>query len=412
MTSSARQDLIFIFPYALTAFDAIKFGLPTLQQSQFNLRVLDLSALICTRSVGSAPLLKESYIKKIFSYAELESELAATAKKAIYIDNINGINGFQWQGRRIFQLFKKYNVKYCLVEVGSLPILNTGHNQLLNKFKKLLNVKKVWAYLKWKTGKSLVYYQWKFLQAYQLPEKIFSGNSEMLNYYLGKYQFSAENVVPIHSFDYDRYLTYIRSAVHDTNTSEKTCVFLDQMLATHVDFGKSVSFSPVTAAKYLPSLNRFFDLIETKLGLKIIIAASPRSNYEATPGIFGNRTIIKDKTLELVANSSLVLMHTSTAVSFPVLFDKPIMILKTAEMENAHGYTNFLDNMARSLGLEPILIDNEPVIDNVDMEKYLTRERNYDNYKYKYVMSKNIKPSTIPEMLIAELCNVKGVTTA
>jgi hypothetical protein len=403
-SSSPRQDLIFIFPYALTAFDAAKFGLPALQKSNLNLRVLDLSALICTRSANNQSVLQEDYITKINSYDELITVLKATASHAIYVDNINGINGFQWQGRRIFQLFKKFNVRYCIVEVGSLPILNTGHNNFLNKLKKVLQFKKLWAYVQWKLGKAMVYYQWKFLQRYQLPEKIFCGNSEMLNYYLANYHLNAAQVVPVHSFDYDRYLTYLRQNpdTNATTTAVKTCVFLDQMLATHSDFGKNVSFSPVTAEKYIPSLNRFFAIIEQKLGLKIIIAASPRSNYEATPGIFGNRTIIKDKTLELVANSSLVLMHTTTAVSFPVLFDKPIMLLKTGEMVNAPGYTNFLDNMARSLQLTPVLIDDEQVLAQIDWANYQNWPRHYDDYKYKYVMTKQIKASTIPEILIEE----------
>jgi hypothetical protein len=401
--SSLRQDLIFIFPYALTAFDATKFGLPTLHKSNLNLRVLDLSALICTRSSAGGSLLQEDYITKINSYDELAKVLAETADSAIYIDNINGINGFQWQSRRIFQLFKQFNVRYCIVEVGSLPILNTGNHHIVNKLKKIFHFKKLWAYVKWKTGKTLVYYQWKFLRRYQLPEKIFCGNSDMLNYYLAQYHLNAAQVVPVHSFDYDRYLTYLRHNPVNKNTdAEKTCVFLDQMLATHSDFGKNVSFSPVTAAKYIPSLNRFFAIIEQKLGLKIIIAASPRSNYEDTPGIFGNRTIIKDNTLELVANSSLVLMHSSTAVSFPVLFDKPIMLLKTAEMVNAPGYTNFLNNMARSLELEPVMIDDDAQLAKIDWENYQRWPRHYDNYKYKYVMTKHVKASTIPEILVEE----------
>ncbi|MES2218873.1 MAG: hypothetical protein V4501_10740 [Pseudomonadota bacterium] len=402
-TNSRSQALIFIFPYALTQWDAIKFGLPALQQSEVNLRVLDLSALICTRSSHNVPLLQESYITKIHSYDELAAELAANARQAIYVDNINGMNGFQWQGRKIFKLFKKFKVNYWVVEVGSLPILANGNNSVIKKLKKLLHFKKAYTFAKWKIGKILVYYQWKLLKQYQLPVKIFTSDSELLKHYIAKYQFDPAKVILIHSFDHDRYLTYLRENPASTNTSsEKTCVFLDQMLATHSDFGKNVSFSPVTAAKYIPSLNRFFDMIESKLGLKIIIAASPRANYEATPGIFGNRTIIKDKTLELVANSSLVLMHSTTAVSFPVLFDKPIMLLKTAEMVNAPGYANFLDNMARSLGLSPVLIDDEKALANLDFNNYHQWPRNYDNYKYKYVMSKQVQASTIPEFMIKE----------
>jgi hypothetical protein len=76
--------------------------------------------------------------------------------------------------------------------------------------------------------------------------------------------------------------------------------------------------------------------------------------------------------------------------------------LKTAEMVNAPGYTNFLNNMARSLELEPVMIDDDAQLAKIDWENYQRWPRHYDNYKYKYVMTKHVKASTIPEILVEE----------
>jgi hypothetical protein len=225
----------------------------------------------------------------------------------------------------------------------------------------------------------------------------------MRHNYIAKYQLNPANVVSIHSFDYDRYLNYIRGEKELFFPNEKVIVFLDQMLATHCDFGKSVSFSPVTAENYLPALNNFFDILERKLGMKVVIAASPRADYENKPNIFGSRRIVSGKTLEVVAESALVLAHTTTAMSFAVLFDKPILMLTTKEMSEATGYANFLDNMAASLKLMPLCIDNAEEINKFHFENYTQWPRNYNDYKYKYVMTENTEDKLTWEILLETL---------
>jgi hypothetical protein len=404
MQKQSDAEIIFIFPYSLTAFDAQKFGFETLLEQNANLKVLDLSPLVSARNDKNAVFLAADYIKKINSYAELEEEIKNSEESAIYIDNINGINGFQWQGREIFRLFKKHQVRYVVVEVGALPIFTAlSTKTVLNKIKKLFNLPKLLAYLKWRMGKMIVYYQWKLLRRYQLPEKIYIGNSEMRHHYVSKYSLDSSNVISIHSFDYDRYLNYLRSGKEIFFPNEKVIVFLDQMLATHCDFGKSVSFSPVTAENYLPALNNFFDILERRLGMKVVIAASPRADYENKPSIFGSRRIVSGKTLEVVAESALVLAHTTTALSFAVLFDKPILMLTTKEMSAATGYANFLDNMAASLKLTPLCIDDANEINKFNFEAYTQWPRNYDDYKYKYVMTENTEDKLTWEILLETL---------
>jgi hypothetical protein len=396
---AAIKSLIYIFPYSPTAWDAKKFGFDFFLQSGLDFQVFDLSALISSRVDTGVAYLQGDYIKKIPSYSALEQEIIKTAATAVYIDGINGING-----RHIYRLFKKYNVQYYAVEVGSLPILSQpGAKNFLNKIKKIIDFKKLRSYLRWRAGKLLTYWQWKYLSFYQLPAKVFVGNSDLLDHFLNKYRITQSNVVPIHSFDYDRYLAQHRLAEQQPLVEGKFCVFLDQMLATHTDFGKSVSFSPVTASEYLPSLNHFFDQIEKRTGLQVVIAASPRSQYEKTPEIFGHRLVIKDKTLELVAQSSMVLLHTTTAVSFAVLYDKPILLLKTWEMTNAPGYGNLLNNMARALNITPVCIDDTADVAKLDLENYASWQREYDDYKYKYVKTKNVSDKLTWEILMAQL---------
>lgn len=389
-----KKNLIYIFPYSVSAWDAERYGFDLLITKGINVIVLDVSALVLTRVNNQKNALSAPYIKKISSYQALAVEIEQNVKHAVFVDCINGINGFQWRGRKIFKILKQYNASYILIEIGSLPLLvNAGGRKIFDKIKKSVNLSKLIKFLQWKIGRWIVNLQSKYLNCYQLPSKIFVGQTELVDLYLNKYSLSKNHIAHIHSFDYDRYLNYKNNC--KTQQSEiKTCVFLDQALTHHSDFGGQVTFKPVTEKNYIQNMNQFFDTVEKLTKLTIIIAASPRANIEILSKIFGNRRVILGKTLELVANCELVLMHNTTAVSFAILFDKPIVILKTREMLKSFGFNNVIDNMANALNIKPICIDKEGDIESLNLPNYKKWERNYDDYKYKYVQTKGLIDKT------------------
>jgi hypothetical protein len=402
--SATNKTMIYLFSYAPTAWDAKKFGFDILRASGINLIVFNMSALVSSRSETGAKPISADFIKKISSYHEFEQAVIQNKNNSIFIDNINGLSGLQWAGRQIFSILKKYNIEYYVLEVGSLPIVSTvSAKSYFNKFKKVFQLTKLFAYLRWRAGKAIVNYQWRHGQKYQMPTKIFIGNSETRAKYLAKYHLPASTVVPIHSFDYDRYLDYNRNGKPIDIGNNKICVFIDQMLATHPDFG-NVNISPVTVENYFRALNKFFNHIEKTLGLTVVIAACPRANYDNKPELFGNRKVFYYQTVELVAQSSLVLMHTSTAVSFPVLFNKPIFFMRTREMARSTSYLNLLENMAANLKLTTICIDDDNEVNKITAASFATWPKNYDDYKYKYVMTKDAKNSSTWEILIEEFC--------
>lgn len=393
-------QIIMMFPYSPTSWDAKKFGFDHFIKKGINLEILDMSALVSTRSDNQADFIKEKYIKKIKSYAEFEDFVSKVTKKAIFFDGINAIGGLKWPSRHIFKILKKYHVDYFIIELGALPIFGKTTSQTIyQKIKKAFSFNKAFAYSKWKIETLLIHLQWKFFKSYHLPEKIFSGNSASLSRYLKKYNILHSKVSYIHSYDYDRYLSYLRDQPKPLYPDQKIIVFLDQMLAYHPDFGKNVSFAPVTAQKYYSSLHTFFDRIENQFGMKVIIASSPRATHEKNRSLFQNREVVIGKTIELVAECELVLMHSSTAVSFAVLFNKPIMMLKTNEMLHAHGFSNFMDRMANLLNIKPICIDEL----NVTLSTINDFSIDYDSYKYQYIMTKHLQDKLSWEIIIDDL---------
>lgn len=401
MEKKQKKTLIFVFPYSVTSWDAERYGFAALLAKNIDVKIFDLSLLLSTTSHENC--LTENYIKKIHSYHEFDRAVKETAPHAIFVDCINGINGLQWKGRQVFRIFKKHKVTYFLIEIGSLPLVTTNQKtNVLVKIKKALDLRKLMKFVSWKLGNWLVNFQYNHFARYQLPAKIFVGNTELVGNYLKRYGLHPNQIVPIHSFDYDRYLYYQRSGQQNLSASP-TCVFLDQALTHHRDFNGKGKVRPVTEQHYIKSMNQFFDKIEKDTQLKIVIAASPRANPEELTRLFGNRTVITGKTLELVAQSSLVLMHYSTAVSFPILFDKPILMLKTAEMLNSFGINAIIDNMANSLGLKPICIDHQKEIDRLSLTDYSDWKGNYTAYKNKYVKTKGLADLTTWEIVVDNL---------
>ncbi|MDA2929389.1 hypothetical protein MYX84_05480 [Acidobacteria bacterium AH-259-O06] len=152
--------------------------------------------------------------------------------------------------------------------------------------------------------------------------------------------------------------------------------------------------------KYLDEMSNLFDLIEIKTGLKVVIAAHPYSNYEKCSFAFGGREIIKGKTVELVAASSMVIMHTTTAVSYAVLFEKPIMVVKTAEMmkKGFSHYSDYVDTMAAALGLKAINISDPRWPERLSFCYDTWPRSHYKDYQFKYVKSPHVDEKGVWEI--------------
>ena len=149
----------------------------------------------------------------------------------------------------------------------------------------------------------------------------------------------------LHSLDYEKYLNFKQSNI----TKKKYFVFIDQYLPYHPSKFFRKEKSQVTEKNYFPKLNLFFEQIEKSYGIEIIIAAHPRANLNRYKTLFKRRKIIKLKTIELVKNSLGVLTHTSTAISFAILYKKPIIFLTSNEIIRSyddyrvHSYSRLLN---------------------------------------------------------------------
>ncbi len=206
---------------------------------------------------------------------------------------------------------------------------------------------------------------------------IYNGHASQRNYSL-----VGPKTIPIyaHTADFDLYLD------HAKTEPENQAVFIDQYVPYHPGHVALKSTGVIDPDLYYGRLRALFDRIENELNLKVVIAAHPRANYHLHKGVFGDREIFYGKTSDQIAKSRLVMVHISTAVSFAILFRKPVMILTTKELYNLHplqknawGY----EISSKELGVPLTFFDNP---DEVDLANLPTvNDQLYDRYIDKYI---------------------------
>jgi hypothetical protein len=198
---------------------------------------------------------------------------------------------------------------------------------------------------------------------------------------------------------YQHYKTEMAAA---PNASvEKIAVFLDQNIGYHPDtleHGFNVGVNPETV---YPLLRRWFDLVEENTGLRVVIAAHPRANYDNLPGIFGDREIRHGGTAKLVQASSLVMTFYSTAANLGVLFDKPICVLYVSELKKIGrgGDSNALAEMIGKTVIDINQLDDLIWPEVMDLDSN-ARER----FIERYIRSKKSADKNIAEIVL-ELCH-------
>lgn len=369
------------------------FGIDYLSQNGFKVIFLDVSYLIDGMKgqnlyPDQAPLATcETIVIKRF--VELEVFVKKSADNTVFIDFVAGLSEFNLKTGQIFKILKKYNAKYYVISDGDIPAFHyRNHSSDSSFFLKIKKaVKKPGLVFNLFTRKLIVFLI-KSSVLYQKPHRVFGmQDSPIVIAYLKRYGVNTSAIIPINSRDYDTYLEYTRDTTQIV-TSTETCVFLDDGIPNHPDFAL-FDISPLNEVEYISSMNHFFDCVEEKTGLSVVIAGHPKTRFSSASHPFGDRTFTRGNTVQLVAKSKMVIAHTSTSISFPVLFCKPIVLVTTSEMEN-HTIMTHVKAFAEALRITPIDVNSADEVRAFDID--LEGHYHYRKYLYKYV--KNKEPIT------------------
>jgi hypothetical protein len=219
----------------------------------------------------------------------------------------------------------------------------------------------------------------------------------------GAVPMSADNysarVVPINFFDYDRYME--AGAGHSGELVQgRYAVFLDSNLPYHSDLA-FCGYRRIDPLAYYGSLNRFFGLLECAHGIRVVIAAHPRANYDSAT--FEGRPIYRLATAELVRHAEFVLAHTSTAISYAVLYRKPLVFVYTAGMAAAYEHWFIREMRCFADYLDATCCNVDAAAEAQGLAVRPVNQASYERYKYNFLTSPQSQDTPTQEIVWQEI---------
>ncbi|HPL66328.1 MAG TPA: hypothetical protein PLG94_07335 [Smithellaceae bacterium] len=369
MTEPGIRKIIYLVEAYFNQRDYDRFGIRIFEQNGFEVEVWD-----CTPFIAST-----EYKKKNESRFDCQNRRLFFSKRSVFdaISNLDPacfvISLIHYSPKTvcIHRGLLRKKIRYC-VDTMALPAVDRSNIPLsrrLSQKAKLLKSSII-------ASKILNLFPARLLQV--RPADFILGRGEKFGT-SGLVISDKSEIVWAHSYDYDIYLS---ERGDPETTSPETGVFIDEFKPFHPDYAYSGHKAPVTPEEYYPKLCLFFEFLE-KNGFKIIIAAHPRSRYEAFPDYYGARPIIRGGTSRLVRNAGLVIMHTSTAVNFAVLYRKPVIIITTDKYNEGWMEDPTPQWLAGLLGKKAHNLD-EPL--DMDLRRELQiDEASYRAYRNNYI---------------------------
>ena len=377
-TGFSKRDYDRFFVEKLSkAYDVLVLDLaPYLNKKIFNLTLKDRK------------IFKYKNYVTVKNFKEFEDFLAKNKKSFSYaFDFISARNKDSFYFKKFL---KSIDIKLVYFQFGLVPnIIRTNKEKILRFLRLLKNpllfLKKIYSILNTRLRD-------RIFQKIKYDYIFISGSKGVDNDYAKK----AVKKIFTHSSDYENTFNYSFSKINLNNYF----VFLDQNLPFHPAQFYRGEKPQVTSKKYFPSLAMTFRKIEKKFDSKIVVAAHPRADISDYDNFFKGREIFNSKTIDLVKNCNCVLAHTSTAISYAVIFKKPIIfltsneIIKSYDDYRVHSNARILD--AKLLNIDS---DNDKYIHSTDFNLEIN-----DN-KYEIFMEKFIKHPMSNEMSIID--NIK-----
>ena len=194
----------------------------------------------------------------------------------------------------------------------------------------------------------------------------------------------SNKVLGVMSADAHKYQTITNRKIPDDalGLSDQFVVFVDDALIHASDWRSLGISAPVHEGEYFKDLNRYFAEFEGTYEIPIVIAGHPSCQFNAAYiSSFEDRRVIFGRTPDLVIASCLTIVHSSTATSFAVLAQKPIMVLTSDSLDKT-SYGVQIRAMANELGTDPQFVNQS--LQRRDWANF--SDLAYSNYLQKFIV--------------------------
>lgn len=187
-------------------------------------------------------------------------------------------------------------------------------------------------------------------------------------------------IVNGHSDDFSNHLLARKASFFNENIGSKTAAFLS---SANPMFGSDEIITGgdqgFTSEVWYPALARFFDFLECNTAVKVEVAGHYKSAFPAIAPCFGNRAVYYGKTREMVRQSEYAITITSAAISYAVLYKKPVIFIYSNQFKDSPDPMQYIWGVATMLGTKPVNIDDFPSdirsLLKVDHDRYSAYER-------------------------------------
>lgn len=381
------NKLIYIRYIPLTAKITADYYMKEAAETGIEVEYWDISALFFKNNFGQEDSSHLTKTRKFNSYNELEQALVAEQplSKTLFIS----IMTFEGRIGKLYKMLNKFNCTLAVFGRNMFPIPEVNRSSRIKQicnlnFSRLINFIRTRKVKKQKlTGK---------IKGYDI---IFMGG-EMGWHGVGSIDYSEvarAEVVKVNSDDYDNFLKLKNSK---PLIDGDYILFLDEYLPLHPDtalFG----IKNITPEQYYPELCRYFKKVEMQFGMPVVIAAHPKALRYKHENFFDGRKIMFGKSGELSKYVFFVLAHNTTAINYPIAFNKKIHFITSKNIEkgipNVHQHSICLANY---LGCDYQWFDGNDPINLIDK----LPGDNYRRYKYEFQTSPETENTLTKDIFI------------
>jgi hypothetical protein len=360
---------VYVCNLPLTAQRARELFVDELLRIKAPVEYWDISGIQFQRDVHLSGEIDPGIIVKMDSKREVRKRIAEySGRSTVFITYMT----FSWRTLWLFRLYRRYACSSVYIERGGIPSPRPGKSL---RFLGAGRFGEIWRAILDKAAWYLM--RLGLVKGY---DTVVTAGSELATRFQGMCR-----IIECNHFDYDNYLELQKAP---GQSRERFAVFLGQNHGMHHKAGHHsdptlLGMEPINPETYQQGLSRFFNLVEERFGVRVVIAAHPKSDY--CDGVFNDREMVKNRTNELVRDCDFVLGHASTALSFAVLFHKPVVLLYNNEQKRLEEIYSQIQVFSEALGTPLYNVDEihraEQIAPlSVDQERYV-------RYKYRYLTS-------------------------
>ena len=380
-----KKKLIVVWPYRFRDFDWQRFELEQLLQN-VEVHVHELiDALTPEFAAAYANQSERPEVKRFSSLKDWHREFKKVSKDSVIFTHVRPIN---LQAALICLRIRLSGSKVVGFSTGGVPFSDFRLSPDRREFPHAV--------------KRVLHFARRNILAPLMPGRVLVGGSEEVARVSRDYPRSTLSVLA-NSSDYSTCLRLGNSGIE----SQKSATYLDTGFPGFPrDEVIEKIVEQVSGATWYPKLSSFFDLIESVLALKVVIAIHPKHVGRDHQPMFGSRSTIGGQTPELVSKCSLVIATNSTSISYAVAFAKPLILMTSDQIQNGRDQykASLIANIAKETGAKIFNIDREYTEKEL-REALVIDHAKRESYKRKYLTSRtDDKPNY--QVLLDEVINV------